>query len=114
MMVRFYENRARIVQLLEETGTYMDLLGENPFKVRAHQNGAKIIEKYEGDLDAAIQDESIGKVKGIGPSLKEKITEFYKTEKILEYEILKKKMPPGLIEMLSLPGLGPKKVRLLA
>ncbi len=105
--------RAKLVETLSAVATLLELLGENPFKIRAHQNGARIIEMFEGDLDKAIEDESIGEIKGIGPALKEKITEFYKTGKIAEHENLKLRVPQGVIDMLSLSGLGPKKVRVL-
>jgi DNA polymerase (family 10) len=106
-------NRAHLVELLSEMGTFLDLLGENPFKVKAHQNAARIIETFDGDLEDAIKTEAIGEVKGIGPALKEKIIQFYKTGKISEHEELKKQIPPGVIEMLNISGLGPKRVRVL-
>src|SRR5687767_8809606 len=105
-------DRPLLAMLLNEIALYMDLLGENPFKVRAHQNGARIIEGFSGDLEEAVRSGSIGEVKGIGPALKEKIIEFHKTGQIQEHEKLKKKIPSGLLDLLKIPGLGPKKVRI--
>jgi DNA polymerase (family X) len=104
-------NRSELAELLSEIALYMDLLGENPFKVKAHQNAARIIEGFEGDLEEAVRTGSIGEVKGIGPALKEKITEFHKTGSIKEHTQLKKKIPAGLLELLRIPGLGAKKVK---
>src|ERR1035441_7900647 len=104
-------DRHHLAQLFEEMGTFLDLLGENPFKVRAHQNAARIIETFDGDLEKAIADKSIGEVKGIGPATVEKLEEFLKTGKIAEHEKLQKKIDPGLLELIKIPGLGPKRVR---
>lgn len=106
-------DRVELASLLNDLSIYMDLLGENPFKVRAHQNAARIIESFSGDLDEAVASGSIGKVKGIGPALKEKILEYHKTGRIGEYEKLKDQVPSGLLELLKIPGLGPKKVRVI-
>ncbi len=105
--------REKLARLINEIATFMDLLGENPFKVRAHQNVARIIETFQGDLDKSIETGAIGEVKGIGPALKEKIEEFYKTGEIKEHAKLQKKIPPELLDLLRIPGLGPKKVRVI-
>jgi DNA polymerase (family X) len=106
-------DRNQLAQLLSEIAVYMDLLGENTFKVRAHENVARIIETFEGDLDEAVASGAIAEVKGIGPSLREKIEEFVKTGRITEHEKLQKKIPSGLLELLKVPGLGAKKVRVI-
>ncbi len=106
-------DRNLLAQILDETGLLMDLTGENPFKVRAFQNGARIIETFQGDLEKAFNDGSLAKVKGIGAGLLEKITEFQKSGKIADHEKLRSKIPTGVVDMLSLTGLGPKKVRVL-
>ena len=106
-------DRSQLAQLLSELGLYMDLLGENPFKVRAYQNASRTIEGFEGDLDEAVKSGTISDVKGIGPAIKEKIEEFYKTGEISEHDKLQKKIDPGCLELLKIPGLGPRKVRTL-
>jgi DNA polymerase (family 10) len=106
-------DRSQLVQLLHEIALYLDLLGENPFKVRAHENASRIIETFEGDLEKKVASGSLDELKGIGPALKEKIEEFFKTGKITEHENLQKKIPEGLLSLLRIPGLGPKKVRII-
>ncbi len=106
-------DRNLLAQTLSEIAVYMDLLGENPFKVRAHENVARIIEVFDGNLDDAVKTGSIAEVKGIGPSLREKIEEFVNTGKIAEHVNLKKKIPDGLLELLRVPGLGARKVRVI-
>ncbi len=104
-------DREKLATLLNELALYMDLLGENPFKVRAHSNAARIIESFEGDLTEAVKTGTIGEVKGIGPALKEKLEEYLETGAIKEHDKLQKKIPPGLLDLLRIPGLGPKKVK---
>ena len=55
-----------IVARLEEIGTLLELMGENPFKVRAYQSGARTLESLEEDLDVLIEEDRLGEVKGIG------------------------------------------------
>lgn len=105
--------REKLAQLLNDMALFLELQGDNPFKIRAHQNAARIIETFQGDLEASIADGSISEVKGIGPALKEKITEFYESGKISEHDKLKSKIPAGLLEILQIPSLGPKKARAL-
>ncbi|MCC6277646.1 MAG: DNA polymerase/3'-5' exonuclease PolX [Oligoflexia bacterium] len=106
-------NRDLLSQQLNEIADFLDLLGENPFKVRAHQAAARIIDTFSGDLEKAIVTSAIGEVKGIGPALLEKLKEFQSTGAIKEHALLKKKIPEGVVAMLQIPGLGPKKVRAL-
>jgi DNA polymerase (family 10) len=107
------DSRAQLALILQEIALYMNLLGENPFKVRAHENGSRIIETFEGDLDEAVKSGAIGEIKGIGKGLLDKINEFYSTKQIAEHQSLKKKIPEGLLDLLRIPSLGPKKVKVI-
>lgn len=97
--------------MLEAISVLLELKGENPFKVRAYQTGARALETLESDLGAYIAAGELGEVKGIGKALAEKISTLYTTGKLAYYDDLKASIPPGLIEMLEIPGLGPKKIR---
>lgn len=100
-----------IAERLEEIGTLLELKGENPFKVRAYQSGARALESLEEDLDELIREERLGEVKGIGKALTEKIIELRQTGRLSFYDKLRESIPGGLIEMLEIPGFGPKKIR---
>jgi DNA polymerase (family 10) len=102
-----------VAEILEEIGTLLELRGENPFKSRAYSNAARVIESLEQDLDLLVKSDELGKLKGIGQALNEKITELVTTGRLEYYEKLKAEFPPGLMELLRVPGLGPKKVRVL-
>ena len=102
-----------IAQKLASIATYLELKGENPFKVRAYQLGAHTIETLAEDLGTLIAEERLSKIPGIGPALAEKITTLYQTGELAYYDELKASLPSGLLECLEVPGLGPKKVRAL-
>lgn len=104
-------DKSAIVDILEDIAQLLELEGENPFKVRAYQNGARALETLEEDLDVLIETDRLDKVKGIGKALAEKITELHQTEKLPYYDELKASVPQGLVAMLDIPGLGPKKIR---
>ncbi len=106
-------DKAAIASVLEEIGTLLELTGENPFKVRAYHNGARNLTALEDDLGARITAGTLGEVPGFGEALVEKITTLYNTGKLPYYEKLKASVEPGLIEMLGVPGLGPKKIMAL-
>lgn len=106
-------DKREIASVLEEIATLLELKGENPFRVRAYRNGARALLNIEEDLGRAIRKESLTEYEGIGDHLAQKITQLYKTGKLPEYEKLKKATPPGLLELIQVQGLGPKKVKTL-
>jgi len=106
-------DKAAIAGVLEEIGTLLELKGENPFKVRAYHNGARVLGTLEDDLGARVAAGTLGEVPGLGAALVEKITTLYQTDRLPFYEELKASIPPGLVEMLGVPGLGPKKIKAL-
>ncbi len=100
-----------VAAILKEIGVFLELKGENPFKTRAYVNGARILEGLTEPLETLIKEERLGEIKGIGGALVEKITELVETGKLEYYDELKGSIPPGLIEMLDINGMGPKKVK---
>ena len=100
-----------VAHILEEIGTLLELKGENPFKTRAYHNAARTILGMEGSLEKAVTSGDILKQKGIGKALAEKLSELVTTGKLDYYEELKKTVPEGLLEMLAIPGLGPRKAK---
>jgi len=103
-----------IAEILAEIGTLMELKGENPFKIRAYSGGARAIEALESDeFEKLVAEGKIDSIKGIGEALAAKIMELHATGKLVFFENLKASVEPGLVEMLSIPGLGPKKIAAL-
>jgi DNA polymerase (family 10) len=104
-------DKKEIIYILEEIGIMLDLKGENPFKSRAYFNAARTLESLSEDLNKLVTSGEISQVKGIGKALVEKIGALIKTGHLPYYEDLKEQTPPGLLEMLKIPGLGSKKVK---
>ena len=100
-----------VAEVLKEIGVFLELKGENPFKTRAYVNGARIVEGLTEPLETLIAEERLGEIKGIGAALVDKITELEETGELEYYNELKASIPPGLIEMLDITGMGPKKVK---
>src|SRR5207248_1625044 len=104
-------DRDRVVEILNEIGTLLELKGENPFKTRAYANAARTIESLAEPLAKLVAEKRLGEIKGIGEALEQKITELVETGKLKYYNDLKASIPPGLVAMLDIPGLGPKKIQ---
>ena len=103
--------RQEVSEILDEIATLLELKGENPFKSRAYSNASRTIAALDMDLGEAVRSGALKEVKGIGVALFEKITELVTTGKLGYYEELKASVPEGLIEMIRIPGLGPKRAR---
>ena len=88
----------------------LDLKGEMFFKTRAYRIAAQTIESLDEDIETIVRQGTLESIAGIGEALAKKITELVQTGKLEYLERLKKEVPTGLIDLLSIPGLGPKKV----
>jgi len=106
-------NKGDIAEVLGEIATLLELKGENPFKVRAYQNGARKLETLEQDLGELIAQGELRKVAGFGEALVQKITELHQTGSLDFYDRLKESVSPGLVSMLEIPSLGAKKINAL-
>lgn len=105
-------NAKEIAAIFTQIAILMELQGENPFKIRAYQNGARKLEQFTGDLTDKIENNRFKeKIPGIGSALEEKIVTLHITGKLPFFEELKASIPPGLLEMLEIPGLGAKKIK---
>ena len=104
-------DKDKVAEILVEIGTLLELKGENPFKTRAYVNGARTIEGLTEPLAKLVAEKRLGEIKGIGAALEQKITELVETGKLKYYDELKASIAPGLIEMLEISGLGPKKIQ---
>ncbi len=101
-----------IPQILEEIGMLLEIKGENPFKSRAYYNAAKTLSTLD-NLDKIIEEKKLRDIKGIGEAIAERIEEYVETGRITYLEELKKDVPESLLELLQIPNLGPKKIKVL-
>ncbi|WP_152654796.1 DNA polymerase/3'-5' exonuclease PolX [Oceanobacillus sp. CFH 90083] len=100
-------NKKDIIRLLEKIAVYMELKGENPFKISAYRKAAQAIETDDRSLN---EIDDFTKMKGIGKGTAQVITEFIKTGHSETLKELEKEVPAGLVPLLDLPGLGGKKL----
>lgn len=100
-------NKKDIIKLLEKIAIYLELKGENPFKISAYRKAAQALEMDERALS---EIDDITKIKGIGKGTAAVITEFIEAGTSVTLEELEEEVPSGLIPLLSIPGLGGKKL----
>lgn len=105
--------KKEIARILEEIAVLLELAGENPFKSRAYEAGARALLARTESLEELISSGELGKIKGIGKALEEKIITLASTGELEYYSELKTQFPPSLFDLLKIPGLGPKKVKTL-
>jgi DNA polymerase (family X) len=106
-------DKDRVAEILIEIGVLLELKGENPFKTRAYANAARTLETLPEPLEKLIAENRLGQIKGIGEALQKKICELVATGRLAYYDDLKASVPESLLGLLQIPGLGPKKVKIL-
>lgn len=104
-------DKAQIIGILKDIAVFLELKGENSFKIRAYQSGARALERLEDNFDTIVEDGKIASLQGIGQALALKIETLYHEDHLPFYDSLKASIAPGLIEFLDIPGLGGKKVK---
>ncbi len=102
-----------LATLFQEMATALELTGANPFRVAAHSRVARALESMSEDAAAlALADRTkLTAIEGVGDASARKMEEFARTGRIEEHQELMAQIPRGLLEVLQVPGLGPKSVR---
>ncbi len=98
--------------VLQEYADLLSILSEDPFKARAYEKAARAVGGYPADI-AGFDLQRILEIPNVGRSIGEKIHEFLRTGRIAALEELRAKIPPGVREMIRIPGLGPKRAMVL-
>lgn len=106
-------NNKEMAGLLERIADILQIKDENPFKIKAYRNAAVSIYHLDEDLQYLYKQNRLDQIPGVGKAVKEKIEEVIKTGTCLYYEQLCEEVPPGLMDMLAVPGMGHKTVRLI-
>lgn len=102
-----------IADILDEMGTLLELRGANPFKARAYHNASRALEGITQDLESIVASGELLEIPGIGKTTADVIGDLLKTGKSKDYDELREGFPPGVLDMLKIQGLGPKKVKVL-
>lgn len=103
-----------IAAIFEEIADFLEIKGDNPFRVRAYRNAVLTLKGLGEEVKTLLnQGQDLTRLPGIGKDLLGKIKEILDTGTCRTLEKLRKQMPPGLTELLRVPGLGPKRVQKL-
>jgi DNA polymerase (family 10) len=102
-----------IAAVFEEIAVLLELKGENPFRVRAFSNAARLLKSLEGTTESFVRQLRTTGAKGFGEQLTDFILTLYETQHLPFHEELRAEFPDGLLEFLKIPGLGAKKVKAL-
>ncbi|MFQ5990236.1 MAG: DNA polymerase/3'-5' exonuclease PolX [Candidatus Methylomirabilales bacterium] len=106
-------HNAEVAHILNAIADILEIKGDNPFRIRAYRRAAQNIDGLAEDVATLIERETLEEIPGIGKDLGAKVREIVGTGTLQEYEKLKAEVPPGLVELLHIPGVGPKTVKLL-
>jgi DNA polymerase (family 10) len=107
-------HNADIARVFDEIADLLEIQGENPFRIRAYRNAARTIGEFPRDLKSLIDSGAeLPKLPGIGGDLDGKIHEICATGSCALIGELHKKLPAAIVALLALPGLGPKRVKIL-
>ena len=103
-----------VARAFDEMADLLSLKDENPFRIRAYRHAAQNIRAQRRELAERVErGEDLDEIAGIGKDLAGKISELVTTGRLRALEQLRRQVPSGLIELMAVPGLGPKRVRTL-
>jgi len=108
-----FATKSQVVSVLEQVAVLLELEGANPFRVRAYQNGSRALASMEDDLLTVLQQGNLTDVKGIGKGISSLVGEAVLKGTWGDLQKLYDRVPRGLIEIVGIPGLGPKRARLM-
>jgi DNA polymerase (family 10) len=101
-----------IAKIFSDMADLLEIQGDNPFRVRAYRRAAQNIESLAEDIASVAVRGDLTEIPGIGKDLASKIQEYLETGTLKALEELKTKVPEGLIQLINVPSVGPKKAKL--
>ncbi len=104
-------DKKAVAQVLEQIAAFLELKGENPFRIRAFRTASRAVVGFGADLREGLEDGSLAATKGVGPATLQIVAEIVGTGRASLLEELREQIPPGLVEMLAVSGLGVAKIR---
>lgn len=102
---------AQVADVLDEIGRLLEFKGENPFKVRAYVNAARALADLDEPLEIVLAEGRLRGIPGIGAAIADKVATYAETGSIPLLERLRGEIPAGVLELVAVPGLGPKRAR---
>lgn len=102
-----------IARLLSETADLLEIDGAETFRISSFRRASRSLDDFTGDLQAWADEGKLTSIPGIGKGMAARIQEYLDTGRLEEHDSLKSKFPPGLLTLLDVPGMGPKKVSVI-
>jgi DNA polymerase (family 10) len=102
-----------VAAMLREIGDLLEVKGDVFFKFNAYREAARQIEGFGEEVATLANDGRMREVPGVGEAIAQKVTEYVQVGRLAYLDRLKKEVPPTLVELLAVPGLGPKKIQVL-
>ncbi|SEM11754.1 DNA polymerase (family 10) [Syntrophus gentianae] len=104
-----------IAGIFEQMANFLEIKGENPFKIRAYRRAAQVVEHLPREIAVMLASgEDLKALPGIGQAIAAKMEELVRTGHLAAWETLKNSLPEGLSDLLEIPGIGPKTAYRLA
>jgi len=97
--------------IFDQMADIMEILGEDPFRINSYRKVSRAVAELPTDVGILLEDGRLAKTPGIGKSSLAKIQEFVASNRITAHEELLERIPPSLLELLHIPGMGPKGVK---
>ena len=101
-----------IARIFNKIGDLLEINGDNTFRIRVYRRAAQNLESIAEDLSIIAERGDLNEIPGIGKDLSKKIREYLENGSMVYYEELKKEIPEGLLDLMSIQGVGPKKAKL--
>ncbi len=106
---------AEVAQRFREVADLLEIEGANPFRIRAYRNAARTIEEWPAPVEVLAREgpEALDAIPGVGADLAGKIVELARTGRLAALGRLEREVPPGVAVLMRVPGIGPRRARLL-
>jgi DNA polymerase (family X) len=99
--------------VLEEIATLLELQDADRFRVLAYRNAARALDRLDGELAALLEKGRLAEARGVGPATTAVLRELAEAGRSRLLDRLRREMPAGLVQLRAVPGLGPKRIRLV-
>ena len=100
---------ADIARVFDEIADLLEMKGENQFKIRAYRQAAHTIKKLPSELERMVRNgEKLEAIPGVGEAIAKKIADLVNTRHIKLHDELRAEFPQGILDILAIPGVGPK------
>ncbi len=106
-----HKKNKELAGIFEKIADILEFLGDNPYRIGSYRRAANLISELPDDIEELYRSGKLTKLPGIGSSTLLKIEEFLRTGTVKKYEDLRKKVPEDLLELMDVPGVGPKTLR---